>query len=294
MKSKRITVEDLRVEAEAPEEAEEGDGEDGAPNCHCWAAFRARSAKNWLGAGAANSAEETVPSGLSCTRTLMRTVPWMVERDFSETCGRTLRMIDRDAGFTLAGACVTSAAEGGGAAGADGVVLREETDGLGDSDFGDGLFLLMCEFLVAEFSSGEFLGDAGAEFVFEFAAFAELEDGDGLVLPAAEWFSAGVEEALELAELGAAGLDERRIRRGTKMMARMTAAAALTRKSLFERGCGLGEITRRALPMVALTCGSEVTGIGAREGCGVTLREALGETGESGTARGSISGSGWR
>jgi hypothetical protein len=197
----------------------------------------------------------------------MRTVPWMVERDFSETCGRTLRMMDGDAGLTFAGACVTSTAEGGGAAGADGVVLREETDGLGDSDFGDGLFLLMCEFVVAEFSSGEFLGDAGAEFVFEFAAFAEL---------------------------GAADLDERRIRRGTKMMARMTAAAVLTRKSLFERGCGLGEITRRALPMVALTCGSEVTGIGAREGCGVTLREALGETGESGTARGSISGSGWR
>jgi hypothetical protein len=172
-------------------------------------------------------------------------------------------------------------------------VLREETAGLGDSDFGDGLFLLVCEFAVAEFSSGEFLGDAGAALVFEFAEFAELEDGDGLVL-AAEVFSAGVAEALELAELGAADLDERRIRRGTKMMARMTAAAALTRKSLFERGCGLGEITRRALPMVALTCGSEVTGIGAREGCGVTLREASGETGESGTARGSISGSAWR
>ena len=125
-------------------------------------------------------------------------------------------------------------------------------------------------FVGAEFNSGEFLGDAGAEFVFEFAAFAELEDGAGLVLPA-ENPSAGVEEALELAELGAADLDERRIRRGTKMMARMTAAAALTRKSLFERGCGLGEITRRALPMVALTCGSEVTGIGAREGCGATL-----------------------
>jgi hypothetical protein len=170
-------------------------------------------------------------------------------------------------------------------------VLREETDGLGDSDFGDGLFLLLCEFAVAEFSSGEFLGDAGAEFVFAFA-FAELEDGDGFVL--AGEFSVTAEVALELAELGKEDLDERRISRGTKIIARMTAAAALTRKSLFERGCGLGEITRRALPMVALTCGSEVTGIGAREGCGVTLRETLGETGESGTARGSISGSGWR
>jgi hypothetical protein len=154
-------------------------------------------------------------------------------------------------------------------------VLREETDGLGDSDFADGLFLLMCEFGLAEFSSGEFLGDARAEFAFEFA-FAELE------------------VALEPAELGKEDLDERRISRGTKIIARMTAAAALTRKSLFERGCGLGEITRRALPMVALTCGSEVTGIGTREGCGATLRGRLGETGESGSARGSISGSGWR
>jgi hypothetical protein len=150
----------------------------------------------------------------------------------------------------------------------------------------------MCALLVAEFSSGEFLSDSGAEFVFEFAAFAELEDGDGFVLPGE--FCVTGEVALERAELGKEGFDERRIRRGTKMMARMTAAAALARKSLLERGCGLGEITRRALPMVALTCGSEATGIGAREGCGVTLREALGETGDSGTARGSISGSAWR
>ena len=176
------------------------------------------------------------------------------------------------------------------------MVLREETDGLGDSDFaggfGDALFLLRCELLVAELSSGELLGDAGAEFVFEFAAFAELEDAAGFIL--AGDFSVTGEVALELGELGKEGFDERRIRRGTKMMARMTAAVALTRKSLLERGCGLVEITRRALPMVALTCGSEVTGIGAREGCGVTLREVLGETGDSGTARGSISGSAWR
>ena len=64
MKSKRTTVE----EGKASEE-------DGGANCHWRAAFRERSAKNWLGAGAASSAEETVPSGLSCTRTLMRTLP---------------------------------------------------------------------------------------------------------------------------------------------------------------------------------------------------------------------------
>ena len=85
VKSKRITV-------DGGSGSEEDDG--GAANCHCRAAFRARSAKNWLGAGAASSAEETVPSGLSCTRTLMRTLPRMVERAFSETTGRTLRWMD--------------------------------------------------------------------------------------------------------------------------------------------------------------------------------------------------------
>ena len=68
----------------------------------------------------------------------------------------------------------------------------------------------------------------------------------------------------------------------------MTAAAEPTKKSLLERGAGLGEITRRELPMVAFTCGSEVTGMGAREGCGADF----GETGESGTDSGSICGSG--
>ena len=191
-----------------------------------------------------------------------------------------------------------------------------EADGFGDSDFVEELVLFAREFVFAEgeagiavselapdefatggFRSAEFLGEAGAELVFESAAFAELEDGDGFVV--AREFSVAGEVALELAEFGAGDLDERRIRRGTKMMARRTAAAALTRKSLLERGCGLGEMTRRALPMVALTCGSELTGIGAREGCGVAVRarlgeEAFGETGESGTASGSISGSGWR
>jgi hypothetical protein len=189
-------------------------------------------------------------------------------------------------------------------------VLRE-ADGLGDSDFAEGwpLFvgeagivvseLASVEFATGGFSSAEFLGDVGAGLVSEcagFAALAEFEDGDGFAV--AREFSVAVEVALELLELGAVDLDERSIRRGTKMMARRAAAAVLTRKSLLERGCGLGEMTRRALPMVALTCGSELTGIGAREGCGVAVREgmaeAFGETGESGTASGSISGSGWR
>ncbi len=95
VKSKRITVEEGK--------GSDGDEEGGA-NCHWRAAFRERPAKNWLGAGLASSAEETVPSGLSCTRTLMRTLPRMVERAFSETTGRTLRWMEGAAGFTFAGA----------------------------------------------------------------------------------------------------------------------------------------------------------------------------------------------
>ena len=193
--------------------------------------------------------------------------------------------------------------------------MLREADGLGDPDFVEELVLFAREFEFGEgeagivvselasvefvtggFRSVEFLGDVGVEFAFDFPAFAGFEDGDGFVM--AREFSVAGEVALELAEFGAVGFDERRMRRGTKMIARRTAAAALTRKSLLERGCGLGEMTWRALPMVALTCGSELTGIGAREGCGVAAREglgeALGETGESGTASGSISGSAWR
>ena len=198
--------------------------------------------------------------------------------------------------------------------------MREDAEALGDADFAEGLFLFVrelefgegevvvgefvagelaaVEFATGGFRSAEFLGDVGVEFAFDFTAFAEFEDGDGFALDGEAEFSETREVALELAELGAEGLDERRIRRGTKMIARMTAAAVLTRKSLLERGRGLGEMTRRGLPMVALTCGSDVTGIGARAGCDGTVREALGEElgeiGESSTASGSISGSGWR
>jgi hypothetical protein len=57
-----------------------------------------------------------------------------------------------------------------------------------------------------------------------------------------------------------------------------------------ERGAGFGEMTRRELPMVALTCGSDLTGMGAR----ASFEAAFGETGESGTESGSICGSGSR
>jgi hypothetical protein len=53
-------------------------------------------------------------------------------------------------------------------------------------------------------------------------------------------------------------------------------------------------MTRRELPMVAFTWGSEVTGMGAREGCGAALDRVGGATGERGTASGSICASGSR
>jgi len=80
-------------------------------------------------------------------------------------------------------------------------------------------------------------------------------------------------------------------------MARITVAAALAIKSLLERrGVGFGVMTRRGLPMVAFTWGSELTGIGAREGCALVgaFGEALGETRESGMDSGSMCGSGAR
>lgn len=139
----------------------------------------------------------------------------------------------------------------------------------------------------------EFAFAAGEELAAgEFGAPAEFEDGAVFVVERAEGLSVTGKDVLLLVASGGEDLAERRIRRGTKMIARRAAAVALTRKSLLERGCGLGEITRRGLPMVAFTCGSEVTGIGARGGC-AALRGALGEIGESGTASGSISRSGW-
>ena len=77
MKSKRTTAEDgMGEEEEGEAELNAGVlGEDAGAKRHCSAAFRARLAKNWLEAGVSRSAEATEPSGLSCTRTLMRTVP---------------------------------------------------------------------------------------------------------------------------------------------------------------------------------------------------------------------------
>ena len=77
VKSKRTTVEDGMPEGEEGEaELNAGVlGEEAGAKRHCSAAFRARLAKNWLEAGVSRPAEATEPSGLSCTRTLIRTVP---------------------------------------------------------------------------------------------------------------------------------------------------------------------------------------------------------------------------
>jgi hypothetical protein len=85
----------------------------------------------------------------------------MVERAWAETSGRTLWTTDGVAGLTFDGERVTRAEEGGAAAGVSGVVLREEAEELGDSDFADGLFLSLREFELAEgeaeFAAGEFV-----------------------------------------------------------------------------------------------------------------------------------------
>src|SRR6267142_568502 len=118
-------------ESDAPglvDEAEAEDEEAGGPNCHCWAALRASAEKNWLAAGLASSAEATVPSGLSCTRTEMRTVPLMVARAFSETSGRILRT-------TVSGAGLVFAATGDFAEGEVGATTAATEDESGEADF---------------------------------------------------------------------------------------------------------------------------------------------------------------
>ena len=111
--------------------------------------------------------------------------------------------------------------------------MRQDAEGLGDSGFAEGLFLFVREFEFAEGEAGIVVSELAS---VDFAAFAEFEEGDGLALAGGAEFLGTGEVALELAELGAVDLDERRIRRGTKMMARRAAAVALTRKSLLERG----------------------------------------------------------
>lgn len=162
VKSKRI-VTDAAVPV--------GSDEAGGVNCHWRAAFSAAVAKNWLGAGAASSAVETVPSGLICTRTLMRTVPRMVERDFSETSGRTLRTTVGDMEFALevAGweerdAGCDAAVDGSGlTALLRGFPFGVEGEGFGTGElFGGGVAEAAGEFVLALGDGAEILGEVFA------------------------------------------------------------------------------------------------------------------------------------
>jgi len=172
------------AEGLAPEVAEE----DGVANCHWRAAFSAAAAKNWLGAVFASSAVETVPSGLICTRTLMRTVPRIVERDFAETSGRTLRRTAGESGCDDRAAGVTAER-----AGAD-LLLPE-----GELVAPDGAELEVADEVAAALEFGEGAAVDGADVELAGGIFASR---------AAEF---GVEEAAPgFAEFGVAELRERR------------------------------------------------------------------------------------
>lgn len=219
----------------------------------------------------------------------MRTVPFIVARAFSETTGRTLRSTVGGSGFTPGDPLRLAAGSAG-----DGATERETPgaessapvagSAVDDSDF---LFpgVTISDDAVREFgvAGTDFEGSGG--FV---SAADDVEEGDR-VFAGAE-FSGATEELLEPAELGADRLVERRKNRGTNRIARSTAAAAPTSISVFEPEDLGGDGTLRGPAMVAFTCGSEETGIRVRAGFIVVF----GETGESGTASGSICGNGWR
>jgi len=181
-------------------------------NCHWRAALSARSAKNWLETGLASSAVETVPSGLSCTRTLMRTLPRMVARDFSETTGMTLRRTVGASGLAFADEDVAPVAEAD-AAGALGFAL----DGADGELFaaaeavtcGVGLLEEALEF-AADKSVGAELTYGGAVGKLGFCADEEVEEelelDDGVLPPALAEFSGAEDVLLEAAELDAAEL----------------------------------------------------------------------------------------
>jgi len=205
VKSKRIMADGL-----APEAAEE----DGVANCHWRAAFKAAAAKNWLGAGFASAAVETVPSGLICTRTLMRTVPRMVERDFSETSGRTLRRTAGESGWELEddGAAGVTAERGG----ADLLVPEGE---LVAPELDDEFVVFVREFAFDDegialdegtFVPDEFLDGAGLEVAGEVVAAVEVELAGGIFASREAEFC-GVEDVVPgFAEFGDDELRERR------------------------------------------------------------------------------------
>ena len=223
MKSKRIRAVDGRAASEDEASAEEeADTDAGGANCHWRAAFSARSAKNWLAAGLASSAEETVPSGLSCTRTFMRTLPRMVLRAFSDTSGRILRITVGATGLALT---VAGADVAGGGVAADFEIGAEVFEFAMPE--ADGEELLAREFVFGDAAGGVALrelaaGDGVGGFALreftagELVAFPDLADGAAMVAGALE-ATMGFDEAGELfageagkgeTELDAAGAAE--------------------------------------------------------------------------------------
>ena len=206
-----IWVKSKRMRAVVGAEAEgEESGEDalaGAANCHWRAAFRARSAKNWLAAGLASSAEETVPSGLSCTRTLMRTLPRMVLRAFSETSGRILRMTVGASGLAFV---VGRAAPDAEAAGVGGAVDFAAGAGAGAFVFGvEAGEVALCELVLADELGGFALREFGAG---ELVALLDFAGGKSTVAGALETLAGfedggllAAESAPEAMELGGVG-----------------------------------------------------------------------------------------
>lgn len=203
---------------------------------------------------------------------MIRTVPFIVERAFSETTGRILRRT------------VGAEPEARGAA-AERDPLGE---GFADPDPGAAMFSL--EFRDADSlpAAAALSADSGFEIGVRATGF---DAADGFVEAAVDGVPEGVAEAEpEAVELGLEVFVERRKKRGRNKIANSTTAVAPTSTILFELEDLGGVGTRRGPAMVAFTWGSEETGIRVRGGGVVTF----GETGESGTANGSICGSGCR
>lgn len=106
------------------------------------AALNAMFAKNWLLAGESSSADDTEPSGLTCARTLIRTVPRIVLRAFAETSGTT--RCTTSIAPELGVAAERDEAAGGFDAGA-GVDEREDALLAGADSLADGLVLVALE-----------------------------------------------------------------------------------------------------------------------------------------------------
>lgn len=172
------------------------------------------------------SAAETVPSEFSWTLMLIRTVPEMVDRAFSETSGSTFRTIVGAVKLVTDTACFMEVAAGAGFAGA------------GADD----------EAVVIALPSFALAGAPEVSFVV-LADFAEAAD---FSLAGGEVEEAVLETIGVEAEAGA--FAERSNNFGTNRMASTIAAAPATKASLFDRcAANFCIATRRGPPTLAFT-----------------------------------------